>query len=89
MPEINITLTNKTGLHARPAGAFVRVAKQFQADIKALHNGKEANAKSILSILSLGAEKNASIWIKAEGADAQQALDALSQLVSEKFGEPE
>ena len=89
MPEMNITLTNKTGLHARPAGAFVRVAKQFQADIKALHNGKEANAKSILSVLSLGAEKGASLSVKAEGADAQQALDALAQLVTDKFGEPE
>jgi phosphocarrier protein HPr len=89
MPEMNITLTNKTGLHARPAGAFVRVAKQFQADIKALHNGKEANAKSILSVLSLGAEKGASLWVKAEGADAQQALDALAQLIADKFGEPE
>jgi phosphocarrier protein len=89
MPETNVTLTNKTGLHARPAGAFVRVAKQFQADIKALHNGKEANAKSILSVLALGAENGSSVVIKAEGADAQQALDALTQLISEKFGEPE
>jgi phosphocarrier protein len=89
MPETNVTLNNKTGLHARPAGAFVRVAKQFQADIKALHNGKEANAKSILSVLALGAENGSSVVIRAEGADAQQALDALTQLINEKFGEPE
>jgi phosphocarrier protein HPr len=89
MPEMNITLTNKTGLHARPASAFVRVAKQYQADIKALHNGKEANAKSILSVLALGAEQGSALGLKAEGADAQQALDALSELISTKFGEPE
>jgi phosphocarrier protein len=89
MPETNVTLTNKTGLHARPAGAFVRVAKQFQADIKAHHNGKEANAKSILSVLALGAENGSSVLLKAEGADAQQALDALTELVNTKFGEPE
>jgi phosphocarrier protein HPr len=89
MPEVNVTLTNKTGLHARPAGAFVRVAKQFQADIKAHLNGKEANAKSILSVLALGAEKDSTVVLRAEGADAQQALDALTQLISEKFGESE
>jgi phosphocarrier protein HPr len=89
MPEISVTLTNKTGLHARPAGAFVKMAKQFQSDIKVLHNGKEANAKSILSVLSLGAENGAAIGLKAEGADAQPALDALAQLITEKFGETE
>jgi phosphocarrier protein HPr len=89
MPEIMINLTNKTGLHARPAGAFVRVAKQFQSDVKAIHNGKEANAKSILSVLSLGAERGAAVWIRAEGPDAQQAVDALAKLIAEKFGEPE
>jgi phosphocarrier protein HPr len=89
MPEISVTLTNKTGLHARPAGAFVKTAKQFQSDVKALHNGKEANAKSILSVLALGAEQGSTLSLKAEGADAQQALDALSELIHGKFGETE
>ena len=57
--------------------------------ITAVHNGKEANAKSILSILSLGAEKGAALWVKATGDDAQKALDALSELIANKFGEPE
>jgi len=89
MPEITITLMNKTGLHARPAGAFVRVAKQFQSDVKVVHNGKEANAKSILSVLSLGAERGSAIWIKADGPDADDALRAMQDLVANKFGEPE
>ena len=89
MPEVTITLMNKTGLHARPAGAFVRVAKQFQCEVKVIHNGKEANAKSILSVLSLGAERGASIWIRADGPDAADALRAMQELVANKFGEPE
>ena len=87
MPEITITLQNKTGLHARPAGAFVRVAKQFRCEIKAVHQGKEANAKSILSVLSLGAEQGAMIGLKAEGDDADQALRAMTDLINNKFGE--
>lgn len=89
MPEITITLMNKTGLHARPAGAFVRVAKQFQCEMKVIHNGKEANAKSILSVLSLGAERGAAIWLRADGPDADDALKAMQDLVANKFGEPE
>jgi phosphocarrier protein HPr len=89
MPEVNLTLQNKTGLHARPAGAFVRVAKQFQSDIKVLFNGKEANAKSILSVLSLGAENGAAVWVVAQGPDAEDALKAVKELVTNKFGEPE
>lgn len=88
MPEITVTLKNEVGLHARPAGALVRVAKQFQSDVKAVYNGKEANAKSILSVMSLGAERGASIGIRAEGADADAALKAVQELVESGFGEP-
>jgi phosphotransferase system HPr (HPr) family protein len=84
-----LTLTNKVGLHARPAGALVRVAKQFQSEIKVTHRDKDANGKSILSILSLGAEKGALVTIQADGADADDALNALRDLVQNKFGEPE
>lgn len=89
MPRITITLVNKVGLHARPAGAMVRVAKQFQSDVKVLYKDKEANAKSILSILSLGAEGGAEIVIDATGEDAERALQILRTLIEGRFGEAE
>ena len=89
MPRIILKLVNKVGLHARPAGALVRVAKQFQSDVKVTCRDKEANAKSILSILSLGAEGGAEITIDATGDDAERALEVLRTLIEGRFGEPE
>ena len=89
MPRITLKLVNKVGLHARPAGALVRVAKQFQSDVKVICRGKEANAKSILSILSLGAEGGAEIAIDATGDDAERALEVLRTLIEGRFGESE
>jgi len=89
MPKIVLTLGNKVGLHARPAGALVRVAKEHRSDIRVIHGGKEANGKSILSVLSLGAEKGAEVTFQAEGEDAEQALAAIRGLAESNFGESE
>ncbi len=86
MPEIALTVHNKVGLHARPAAQFVRTAKQFNCDIKVT---REANAKSILKLLTLGVNQGAVITIRAEGDDAEQALAALEALVESNFGEAE
>ncbi len=87
MPEITLTVHHQVGLHARPAALFVQTAKQFQSDIKVTHGEREANAKSILSVLALGAEQGAVITIRAEGEDAEQALEALAALVNSNFEE--
>jgi phosphocarrier protein HPr len=89
MPTITVTLVNKVGLHARPAGTLVRVAKPFPCDIKMSCKGKQANAKSILSILSLGAEGGAEVTIEAVGPEAERALQVLRTLIEDRFGEPE
>jgi phosphocarrier protein HPr len=89
MPKINVTLVNKVGLHARPAGALVRVAKEHKSEIRVVYNGKDANAKSILSVLSLGAEAGSEITIDATGEDADRALESLRALIQNKFGEAE
>jgi phosphotransferase system HPr (HPr) family protein len=81
MPEITLTIRNKVGLHARPAAQFVQTAKQFAAAITVRHGDKQANAKSILGILTLGAEQGAEIVVRAEGADAEFALAAIQALV--------
>jgi len=89
MPEIALTVRNKVGLHARPAALFVQTAKRFSCDIKVTHDEREANAKSILNVLTLGANQGAVLTIHAEGDEAEQALAALEALVEDNFGEEE
>lgn len=79
----SVTLRNKDGLHARPAAEFVKLASTFAA--KVVVNGKDA--KSLLGIMSLGLVKGAAVDLRAEGADAQQAVEALTALVESGFGE--
>jgi len=87
MAETTITIRHKVGLHARPAASFVQTAKQFKSDIQVIHGEREANGKSILGVLTLGANQGAVITIRAEGEDADQALEALAALVNGNFGE--
>jgi phosphocarrier protein len=89
MPRITLTVRNKAGLHARPAALFVQAAQQFDCDIEVTHGEREVNAKSILGILSLGVDQGAVITIRAEGEDADQALEALKALIEDNFGEQE
>ena len=89
MPEINLTVTHEVGLHARPASIFVKTATAYNCDIEVTHGEVTANAKSILAVLTLGAHKGAEINIRAEGADAVEALKALEELVLDNFGEDE
>ncbi len=87
MVEVTVKLLNKVGLHARPAALFVETAKKFRSDIRVEKDGKEVDAKSILGILSLGAEYGSVITIKVNGEDADKALKALVKLVNDRFGE--
>jgi phosphotransferase system HPr (HPr) family protein len=87
VPEITLTVRHNVGLHARPAALLVQTAKQFASDVKVAHGEREVNAKSILSVLTLGAEQGAVITIRTEGNDADQALAALEALVEDNFGE--
>jgi phosphotransferase system HPr (HPr) family protein len=87
MPEINLVITHKVGLHARPASMFVQTAAKFSSDIEVAYGEKTVNAKSILAVLTLGAHKDAEITVKAEGDDAADALKALEELVLDNFGE--
>jgi phosphocarrier protein HPr len=87
MLEITLTIQHKVGLHARPAAQFVQTAKKFKSDIRVMHSEREANAKSILNVLTLGAGQGAVITVRAEGEDADQALEALESLVADDFGE--
>jgi phosphocarrier protein HPr len=83
----NIEVKNKTGLHARPAAVFVQTASKFRSAITIEKEGKQVNAKSILTLLSLGAAQGSMIKISAEGEDEKEAVSELVQLIESKFGE--
>jgi phosphocarrier protein HPr len=90
MLERKLVITNKVGLHARPASLFVQVANKCASDIKVCNlttAGSPVNAKSIISILTLGVMQNHEILIQANGADEAEALERLSLLVQGNFGE--
>jgi len=90
MKKIIILVNNKTGLHARPANLFIRAASQFACKIVVEKNGDETakyNAKSIFSVISMGASKGSVLTIYADGADEDAALCALKELADNDFGE--
>jgi phosphocarrier protein len=83
----NFTIKNKLGLHARAASQFVQVASRFSSDIYVIKNEQEVNGKSIMGILILAAPKGSEITVKAVGDDARGALDAIGELIDNRFGE--
>lgn len=89
MAEISFAIKNRVGLHARPASVFVREASKFKSAITVIHGDKQANAKSILSVLTLGVNQDTVISIRAEGEDAEEALKALMALNESNYGETE
>jgi phosphocarrier protein HPr len=85
--ERNVRIGNRFGLHARPAAEFVKLAGTFRADILVRKDELEVNGKSIMGIMMLAAEYGSQIMIRAAGADAPEAVDALAALVERRFGE--
>lgn len=80
-------VTNKSGLHARPAALFVREARKFQSAIKVRKAGKEADAKSIVHLLTLGVSQGDEIELEVDGADEEEALGALVELIKAGLGD--
>ena len=87
MPERAVQVVNANGIHARPAAEIVKVAGRFRADITIVRDDLEVNAKSIMGVMMLAAECGATVRIRADGDDADGAIDALSTLITGKFGE--
>ncbi len=82
-----ITVTNRLGLHARPAAQIVQKASQFKSEIKLSKDGLEVNAKSIMGVMMLAAEMGSSVVILAEGPDEEAAAEAIAGVFAGKFGE--
>ena len=84
--ERTVTLGSKSGLHARPAAIFVQNAKGFQCSITLSKNEKKVNAKSLLSVLTLGAEHGEQVLLHADGEDAETAVEKLAALLAGDLG---
>ena len=87
MIERAVQVTNRNGIHARPAAEIVKVAGRFRSQITMARDDLEVNGKSIMGVMMLAAEFGATLLLRAEGADADAALSALAELIEGKFGE--
>ena len=87
MPEREAKIVNKLGIHARPAAEIVKTAGKFKSNITIVRDDLEVNAKSIMGVMMLTAERGAVITLRATGDDAEAALDALCAVIANKFGE--
>ena len=89
MPSANAEIVNKLGLHARASAKLTQLASTFAADIWLSRSGRRVNAKSIMGVMMLAAGQGTSVMIDAEGPDADKAVEALLQLIRDRFGEGE
>jgi phosphocarrier protein len=87
MPQIEIVVSNKLGLHARAAAKLTQLAGQFSGEIFISKGAQRVNAKSIMGVMMLAAGIGSTVKLEASGDDAEQALTALQSLFDDKFGE--
>ena len=87
MPERAVQVVNANGIHARPAAEIVKTAGKFKAHITIARDDLEVNAKSIMGVMMLAAECGSTVRLRADGEDADGALEALAGLIASRFGE--
>jgi len=83
----DMKIVNKHGMHARPAALLIKVASRFESDIQIEKEGSKVSGKSIMGLLTLELYQGSVITVHADGPDAQAALDAIDELVRNKFNE--
>jgi phosphocarrier protein HPr len=89
MQQREVEIVNKLGLHARASAKLTQLAGGFQCEIWLSRNGRRVNAKSIMGVMMLAAAKGSKVNIETSGVDEEQAMTALIDLISQKFGESE
>lgn len=89
MPQREVEIVNKLGLHARASAKLSQVAGSFESEVWLTRNGRRVNGKSIMGVMMLAAAKGATVLIETEGADEVAAMNALEALVADRFGEGE
>ena len=82
-----VTIVNRRGLHARASARFVKCAEGFDCEVKVIKDGQSVGGTSIMGLMTLAAATGSTIELQAEGREAEAALDALSNLISDGFGE--
>lgn len=82
-----VTIKNESGLHARPAGLFVKEASKYRSDIEVEFKGKRVNAKSIMGIMSLGLSKGEEIKLIIDGIDEEEAMTSMVELIENELNE--
>ena len=87
MLTLNLTISNRLGLHARASAKLTKLAGGFASEIHLSRNGRRVNAKSIMGVMMLAAGMGSEVLLEADGSDEQQAIQAIASLVSDKFGE--
>jgi phosphocarrier protein HPr len=89
MLQKEVEIINKLGLHARASAKLTQTAGQFQSEVWLSRNGRRVNAKSIMGVMMLAASKGTLIGIETDGSDEAAAMDALTALITDRFGEGE
>jgi len=85
----NVEITNKLGLHARASARLTQLVAQFSSEVFLSRNGRRVNAKSIMGVMMLAANKGSTVFVEIDGKDENEAMKALVQLIEDKFGESE
>jgi phosphocarrier protein len=85
--EREVRIENRNGLHARPAAEIVKAASRFKSELTIRREDMEVNGKSIMGVMMLAAEYGTTLWLRANGEDAEQAIEAIAALVASRFGE--
>ena len=89
MPRAEVEIINKLGLHARASAKLTQTASSFGADVWLERNGRRVNAKSIMGVMMLAAARGATITVETSGQDEDKALQAILDLIADRFGEGE
>jgi phosphocarrier protein HPr len=85
--ERSVRIANRNGLHARPAAEIVKVAAKYRSDVTIVRDDLEVNGKSIMGVMMLAAEYGSTLTLRANGEDAEEAVEALAVCIANKFGE--
>jgi phosphocarrier protein len=84
-----VEIVNRLGLHARASAKLTQLAGSYACEVWLSRNGRRVNAKSIMGVMMLAAAKGSRVVVETDGADEEQAMQALAQLIADKFGESE
>jgi phosphocarrier protein HPr len=87
MQQREVEIINKLGLHARASAKLTQLAAKYKSDVHMSRNGRRVNAKSIMGVMMLAAGKGSKVTIEVDGADEDEAMKALCELIGNYFGE--